>query len=358
MMKTAPCSYDVDGVTVLDLKGSWHQMGCQYGALAKEKMNDVLAYLDSKLGTDTEKLNSAAKIADSLYLNCPDYLKVFFDGVSLTSGISIDRLKLCNAVEYVEGVFLCSAMAVWDDYGTGKLVFGRNYDAVSYREIDKDVVVTVFHPESGIAAATVGYAGELYCVNGLNAKGLFVELNNGMPSAGDEIHWELCPSTSSLFNMLFEEGSLDDVNLFFESTRGSLSSVIGVADKNEARSYEWCYDGVRRGDMMTKDGMMISTNHYVNPGWPFTIPTDDVSWNSISRRCNLANKAEEYKGCIDVEKMKEIMSTSLEAGGPMHSLTRYQIVAVPEDMILHINIPSNGKWVELRMNDFFSLRKR
>lgn len=125
-------SYDVDGVTVLDLK----------------------------LGSDTEKMNSAAKIADSLYLNYPDYLKDFFDGVSRTSGISPERLKLCNAVEYVEGVFLCSAMAVWGDYGTGKLVFGRNYDAVNYREIDKDVVVTVFHPENGIAAATVGYAGE------------------------------------------------------------------------------------------------------------------------------------------------------------------------------------------------------
>lgn len=351
-------SYDVDGLTVLDLNGSWHQMGCQYGTLAKEKLDDVLAYLDLKLGGDAEKINSAAKVADSLYLNYPDYLKVFFDGASLTSGISPERLKLCNAVEYVEGVFLCSAMAAWNDYGTGKLVFGRNYDAASYREIDKDVVVTVFHPKNGIAAATVGYAGELYCVNGINAKGLFIELNNGMPSAGDEIHWNLCPSTSSLFNMLFEAESLDDVDSFFESTRSSLSSVIGVADKKEARSYEWCYDGVRRGDVMTKDGLMISTNHYVNPGWHFTVPTDDISWNSISRRSNLANKAEEYKGRIGVEKMKEIMSTPLEAGGPMHSLTRYQIVAAPEDMILHINIPSNGKWVELKMNDFFHRRKR
>lgn len=353
MKNLSGSSYDIDGITVLDLNGTWHQMGMQYGVLAKEQMKDVLAYIDLKLGADAEKTNAAAKIADSLYANYPDTLKSFFDGLSRGFGQSLERLKLCNAVEYIEGEFLCSAMAVWDDCGAGKLVFGRNYDAVSYREIDKDLVVTVFHPEDGIAAATVGYAGELYCVNGLNAKGIFVELNNGTPSAGSEMHWDICPSTVSLFNMLFEAGNMNEVDSFFKSTQSSMAYIIGVADRHEARSYEWCYDGVRRGDTVTEDGLMISTNHYVNDGWTFAGPTDETSWNSVTRRNNLSDKAEKYKGRIDVEKMKEIMSTSLEDGGPKHSLTRYQIVAVPEEMILHINIPSNGKWVELRMSKYF-----
>ena len=345
-------SYDIDGISVLDLHGSWHQMGRQYGILAKAQMNDVLEYLDYKIGPDSSKTAAAAETADSLYANYPDSLKAFFDGVSQTSGLSLERLKLCNAAEYVEGVFLCSAMAVWGDYGTGKLVFGRNYDAVSYREIDRDVVVTVYHPTDGNAVATVGYAGEIYCVNGLNDKGLFVELNNGAPSAGFEKHWDLCPSTTTLFNMLFSAESLDDVDSFFRNTQSSLSAIIGVADKRQARSYEWCYDGVRRGDEMTPDGLMISANHYVNASWPFAAPDDETSWNSITRRRNMAGKAEKSKGGIGVEQMKEIMSASLEEGGPKHHLTRYQIVAVPEDMILYIKLPSNGRWVELKMMDF------
>ena len=64
-------SYDVDGLTVLDLNGSWHQMGCQYGTLAKEKLDDVLAYLDLKLGGDVEKINSAAKVADRPLFELP-----------------------------------------------------------------------------------------------------------------------------------------------------------------------------------------------------------------------------------------------------------------------------------------------
>lgn len=346
-------SYCVDGITVLDLKGTWHQMGMQYGILANEQMNDVLSYIELKLGADAEKAGAAARIADSLYANYPDHLKDFFDGASITSGLSIERIKLCNAVEYVEEVFLCSAMAVWGGYGTGRLVFGRNYDAISFSEIDRDLVVTVFHPEDGIPAAIIGYAGELYCVNGLNAKGIFVELNNGTPSAGSEMHWDICPSTVSLFKMLFEAVSLDDVDAFIKNTPSSLPYIIGVADRTEARSYEWCYEQTRRGDIVTEDGLMISTNHYVNDGWPFAVPTDENSWNSVTRRNNLISRAEEYKGSIDVERMKAIMCTSMEDGGPKHSPTRYQIVAVPENMILHIRIPSNGKWVELKMREYF-----
>ena len=45
-------AYDVEGMTVFDLHGDWHQMGRQYGALVWEKMVDVLVYLDLKMGND------------------------------------------------------------------------------------------------------------------------------------------------------------------------------------------------------------------------------------------------------------------------------------------------------------------
>ena len=347
-------SFNDDGITVIDLCGSWYQMGRQYGLLAKEQIVDVLGYIDGKIGSDAAQIDSAYKIADALYAGYPDYLKEFFDGASRTSGLNLERLKLCNAAEYVEALFYCSAMAVWDDYSAGKLVFGRNYDAQNYSEIFKDLLITVFHPDNEIAAATIGYAGEFYCVNGLNENGIFIELNNGMPSAGEIIHWDMCPSTTRLFELLFEAECLNDVDSFFESTRSFGSFIIGAADKTEARSYEWCFDGVRRGDVMTDDGLMLSTNHYVNDDWPYNIPDDDNSWNSITRRSNLYEQASKFKGEIDVEKMEEIMSTSLDDGGPMHDLTRYQIVAVPEDLILYIKIPDMGRWASVDMDRYFS----
>ncbi len=345
--------YDNGGIAVIDLYGTWYEMGRQYGLLAKGRMDDVLCYLDRKIGPEPEKMASATDIANRLYANYPKHLKDFFDGVVATSGLSLDRVRLCNAVEYVEGVFMCSAMAVWGDFADGKLVFGRNYDAVNYSDIDSDVVVTVYHPAGGIAVATVGYAGELYCVNGFSSSGLFVELNNGMPSAGADIDWSLCPSTTSLFDMLFSARNIDDVDAFFRNTSSFASFIIGVADKDQARSYEWCSEGVRRGDVTTEPGLMISTNHYVNDGWTFTVPSDADSWNSITRRRNLAEMAMQNKGHIDADKMMAIMSTSIEDGGPMHYLTRYQIVAVPEDMALYIYVPCNGKWTKVSLGEYF-----
>ena len=344
--------YDEDGVTVIDLRGSWLQMGRQYGLLAGQRMIEVLEYIDGKIGGQAVKEAEAADIADKLYSNYPEHLKEFLAGVSATSGLSLERVKLCNAVEYIEGTFFCSALSVWDGYSSDKLIFGRNYDAASYEEIGRDIVVTVYHPENGIPAATVGYAGEIYCVNGLNAKGIFIELNNGMPSAGWDIHWDMCPGTTELFELLFTARDMDDVDRFFAETKSFASFIIGVADKNEARAYEWCFEGIRRGDAASPSGMMTSANHYVNEGWQFSCPTDAGSWNSITRRCNLINLAQMYKGRIDLERMKEIISTPIADGGPKHELLRYQIVAVPQDLILHVRIPGNGKWSEIDMNKY------
>lgn len=366
MLSTEPCKkdyvteseggflYDEHGIAVLDLHGSWHKMGRQYGVLSASRTADVLNYLDKKLGDSPEKTASAYELAEKLYANYPEHLKDFFEGMAETSGLSLERLQLCNAVEYVEGLFFCSAMAAWGGYSGGKLVFGRNYDAESYKEIDKDIIVTVYHPDDGLAAATIGYAGEIYCVNGLNEKGIFVELNNGMPSAGYDLHWELCPGTTALMDVLSRAESLDDMDKFFHETRSSGSFIISVADRHEARSYEWCYDGVHRSDGMTPEGLMTSTNHYVSPQWDFPTPEDHESWNSITRRCNLLERAEEFKGDIGVSRMKAIMGRTIVDGGPWHHLTRYQIIAVPEDMTLHINIPCNGDWAELDMSRYLN----
>lgn len=342
--------YDDWGINVLELKGDWHQMGRQYGSLAKELLVDMLAYLDAEIGDNQSDIASARAIADSLYQNYPEYLKDFFRGMGETSGLGADRLKLCNAAEYVEGCF-CSAMAVWGDYSAGNLVMGRNYDAVSYDEVCRNLVLTVYHPDGGISAATFGYAGEIYCVNGINEKGIFIELNNGMPSAGWEIDWSICPATTRLFELLFAANSLDDADDFFRSVRSSGSFAIGVADRNEARVYEWCRQGVKRGDTVTPDGLMVSTNHYSNPEWGFPIPAEDSCWNSGKRRANLLKYAGEHKGAIGVPQMKEIMSTPISEGGPFHDLTRYQIVAVPSEMTLHIKVPYNAEWMEISMKD-------
>lgn len=348
--------YNLDGITVVDLYGSWLDMGRQYGSLCKEYLCDVLRYIYGKTAESKSKLDSAIDISERLYSHYPAYLQDFFAGMAETSGMNMRELRLCNALEYVEGCFFCSAMAAWNEYSAdGRLIYGRNYDAVSYSELSSDVIITVYHPNGAHSVATIGYAGEIYCVNGLNDQGIFIELNNGMPSAGWDIHWDITPGTTILFDTLLHADSLDDVDKTLCSTQSFASFIIGVADKSEARAYEWCHDGIRRGDE-TPDGLLAITNHYVNSQWSYGKPTDSDSWNSLKRLCNIHTQAKVQKGNIDALRMRTIMTTPIEADGPLHSFTRYQMVIVPETLTLHIRITGSGEWTEIDMRRFLDVK--
>ncbi len=350
--------YSMDGITVVDLHGSWLDMGRQYGSLCKEYLCDVLRYIYGKTAAGEAKLDSAIDISEKLYSHYPAYLRDFFTGMAETSDLNMRELRLCNALEYVEGCFFCSAMAVWNEYSAdGRLVFGRNYDAVSYSELSSDIIITVYHPDGAHSIATIGYAGEIYCVNGLNDQAIFIELNNGMPSAGWNIHWNIIPGTTTLFDTLLHADSLNDVDKVLCSTQGFASFIIGVANKCEARSYEWCHEGIKRGDEATQ-GLTAITNHYVNGEWSYDTPTDEDSWNSLRRLRDIHVQANGYKGNIDVRRMQAIMATPIEEGGPLHSLTRYQMVVVPDNLTLYLRIPDSMEWTQIDMSGFLRISER
>lgn len=344
---------DIEGIEVVSLYGSWEEMGRQFGELAGGHLRHIYdGFLMPLIAGDESKLQSVKEVSEKLVSKYPDSYKDFFKGAAETSGLSYGALIMVNAVEYAEG-FFCSGIAAWGDYSRGSLVYGRNYDAASYRPIAEDVIVTVFHPADGsIPTAIVGYAGELYAVNAFNRSGIFMELNNGMPSAGYNIDFERIASTTSLLEMMFEAENIDFVDNFLQARPSFASFIIGVADANEARAYEWCASGVKRADALTPDGLMVMTNHYVHPAWDFPTPSDEKSWNSLVRREHLLAQAEARKGNLGAEEMRALISTPIEDGGARHYLTRYQIVCEPAAMTLHIKV-EDGQWAVLDMTRFF-----
>ena len=119
------------------------------------------------------------------------------------------------------------------------MVAGRNYDyGTIFSELEDDVLVTIFNPaDESLSTAIVGYAGEIYAVNGMN--------------------------------------------------------------EARARSYEWCPIGVKRAEDDNPEGLLVSTNHYNDPGWELEKPTDESSWQSLARRDSLIRLCEKEKGNVD-----------------------------------------------------------
>jgi len=345
---------DLGGVKIVSLYGSWEEMGRQYGELAGPHLRHIHnEFIAMKVKDDPGKEVAVSELATKLYSRYPYRFRKFMEGASQTSGLSLSQLKVVNAVEYAEGCY-CSGMAVWGEFASGNLVYGRNYDAASFKPIGKDVLITVYHPSDGsLAVATIGYAGELYAVNAINEKGLFLELNNGMLSAGFDILFDRFSSTASLLEVLFDAPDMDYMDAFFKTQSSFAAFIVGVADQSEARSYEWSASGMQRADVLTPDGLMVMTNHYVNPIWTYPVLVEDGEWMSLTRRSNLLSQAAANKGLIDAEMMCKLMSTPVEEGGTLNKNTRYQLVYEPRTMRLLVRIESADRWTDVDMMRFF-----
>jgi len=332
------------------------QMGEDFGKLAWDQLNEIDQFISYTMGGDPDKIESIENLSKEIYRHYPYRFKEFFKGMESGSGIPLDRLLIINAVEYSEPLFQCSAAATWDQYTKdGSLIIGRNYDAVSYGPLFQDVAVTVYHPSDGsIPSATVGYAGEIYAVNGFNAKGLFLELNNGTFSGSSEIDFSQNMATTKLLEILFDAENMDDIDAFFATTSCNLSFIIGVANAEEARSYEWCGAKAFRADTLSPYGKMIMTNHFVNPEWNCCGGNPDEFFSSGQRRCYLDSVTTALKGQIDIAKMCEIMEHPLGEGGVKQlDNTLYQIVYQPSTMTLLIQVKDLCSWTEIDLKKYF-----
>lgn len=344
-------------VRVVSLEGSWEEMGRQYGEQVSGELKDVLEYVNLQTKGVAASSGEVERIAGTLYELCTDSVRAFLDGVAATSGLTLRQLKTVNAVEYAEGGFACSALAVWGPYTGGPVVMGRNYDAHTYLGLRNDVIVTVFHPSSERnAVAIVGYAGEIYAVNAMNSKGVFLELNNGVLSGGAGNLFKARPAPSLLLEAAFGADDLAQVQTFLEEHPCDASYIIGAACPAGAKAFEWCYAGVRPGSTDTPDGMFCATNHFVNPEWPYPAPEDSPDWQTYLRRRAMLRQAARHRGAITAGRMRRIMSTPVRLGGPFHRCTRYQLVVEPETSALWIRVPGRTGWHRLELSQYLDGR--
>ena len=344
----------MNGISVVDLHGTWYEMGRQYGALMKDELAEVYLFVETIIQYSVGNAAKAESIIAAQTAQTPYRISEFMRGAAETSGLTVEQLQAVNAVERIGGLPKCSAVFCWDDYAAGPLIIGRNYDySDAFALLKDDVAVTVYHPADGsLAVATVGYVGEIYAVNGINEKGIFMELNNGKPSANIKSPDARITGTTMLFSALFEIDALEDWDLFFSTVNCSSSYIINVADSRLARSYEWCPVGFRTGGSDLSDGLLVSTNYYVNPEWLFAVPSDEASWQGLTRRKNLIALSEQAKGGIDAQKMMEIVETPVEDGGAMNELTVFQMVVIPESKNLWIRVIGGSGWTQVDLSGF------
>lgn len=351
---------------VLDLSGSWKEMGRQYGGLVAHDLKEFYAAITQDIagrGMDSDQLLEAA---ESLTASLNDNMRELMQGMSETSGLTYEQIQQLNAsmVTLPDLVFAeqspdsCSAIAVWGDYtADGKLIVGRNWDMdrESMQKYMKYLAVVVYNPDSGNSFADVHPLGNIYVETGINEKGLFIELNNGMES--DPNHYaDRKNSVAVLAEALNQSSTIDEAVDYIGSVPGDASYIIQVADSEECVSIERPTFGYRVRTA-EPDGLLVAYNSFIPPypdDWQGRVP-DPPTLATDPRYENLMTtaKSDTYYGKFNVDVMKQLMSLDAAHGGAVHNGTVLQVIAVPADLMLWIHGYDYSDWQQVDLSQAF-----
>lgn len=351
---------------VVDLSGSWREMGRAYGAVLADRICGAYEYAIEQCVFADGKMSRerAEEIAASHIANYPHRLKELLTGMSETSGLKHEQHVLLNAIEPLMydatrhspdmPSMHSTGIAVWGEYAQSSLIYGRNWDWLpSLRKLAEMSVVSIFHPSDGsLALASIGFPGTLALSNGINERGLFIEINDGEPSGGALTYHNRIPAGVELFMFLLDSHDIDQLESFFYTTRANRACIVGAADDKTARCYEWPVFDVKRRLSVRRPGLMVATNHFTEPSWGLPRPDDDVFLNTRMRRQNLLNLAEHFKGSVDVTRMKKMLDTRLEDLGASSDNTVYQMIATPDTLTVSLKIPESCGWTDIPLGEY------
>jgi len=355
------CLYRFGQLNVVNLHGTYRQMGRQYGYLLREQLKGLYTiaidqYFIKKKKVSPETIHHMARALFNFY---PQRFKDIIYGMAETSGLTIEQHILLNGLELYGMISGCSGIAAWGEYTQGgPLIFGRNYDWFDgYTPFAKYLTLTVINPSSGIPCAIVTFAGAMYATTGINKKGVFLELNNGLPSGGGLTYSNRVPAIINLLAFLIDCSTMEELDGAFNSTRPDFSFIINVADDSCAYSYEWPPFDVRRRSAEV-DGLLVATNHFVDPSWGMVLQ-EETGFKSTERRENLLSLGHKNKGRIDEGTMMNILDTPINEGGATWPegetiQTVYQIIAIPSELRLCLKVPGFQNWTTVDLSDLFA----
>lgn len=365
-----------EDIRVLQLEGSWHEMGKQYGELAKadmEPMWDVLVKPLIEKGWTTEK-EALELWGRRVYSVASRRRQQFFDGLAEGTGwpvekvVLLDQSGVMNVYQAKMHSFSgCSSLyASGAATADGNTYVARNMDWGEAFCSFKTYVV-VYNPTDGSnSVASVNWPGWTFAVTALNDKGVYTDMHDGTSMGGQVIAAERPCFEHQVFDFLSDCDTSRALDSRFGATRVEFPSIWGLADREGYLcSYETTlYDSRRRlpdGDTLTV------VNSFLNPDWGLYL-RDTIS-NSLTRFKNVEARASEAHGKLDAAKMREIFELTLfnedgsfrENGGPTKpskqdaDLTNYTIAADLKNLQLWIRLPpTNGDWQHVDLKSLFA----
>ena len=350
--------YSAGIFSVLELSGTYRQMGRQYGHLMSVKIKEMyneVANQYAKNGVICSDI-SLEGFSMQLFRLYPRRFQDLAQGMSETSTMDINKIAVLN--EFFD-YFLrcrpgsgdtghCSEISVWSGYSKdGKLVMGRNFDFPSfYRAFNKHIVIVVYNPsDASNSAAVITYPGQIGSIQVFNSRGLVLENNNGVASGDSGRYFgKRIPFMIKDLGAMLDSSTVEGLDAALVTSRMHYPLIYNIAYPGGAFNYEMTtYDVKRR---QGQDGLLIGTNHFISPGWglPASEYLEAIK-DSKERYDNLKNLAERNKGKINASIMMDVPQD--KGGATPQDKNIYQFVALPVDLKIWVKALTYSDWTEV-----------
>ena len=311
----------MDGHRVALLSGTPQQIGSAHGKLLKTELHRCVDSVLYTFGTFQTIRTGRWFLHDlqAAYKRLEPHIPADHktETIAMANAIGFDP-HLARIMNVFPELFHCSGFALFGKATKdGKLYHGRVLDYMTTIGLQDAATTFVIAPDGKIPFITVGYAGFIGSVSGMNAEAISL----GEMGGHGEGKWDGVPMATLMRRALEECRTLDEVKSLWT---------------NSPRTCEYYYVFA---DGKTNDAVGVAATpesiEFVKPGQSHRLLGDGIEdtvlLSSGGRLAKLKERVKERYGQFDAENGKWLMSRPVAMSSNLHN-----VLFIPEDRILHI----------------------
>lgn len=267
---------------VVFLKGSWREMGLQYGQQAKDALHRKVAFF---LQLDLAKAKEYSRLYEDLEKYVEHYQKYFPEFIELMQGMAEGAelgfydIVATYTIYVPQPTHNCSHVSAWGEAtGNGKIIGGANWDYEGNLRMYEPAVVAF--PEDG--HAFISSSG--ICTNSMiNDAGLMV-LSSGGQNNRPEDHKDI--GFQYMVGFLYLSAKCKDAEeakeaLLHAGISSCMANNVHIVDADchaFMLEHTAAGDEIRHpGDFGEKD-YLVATNHFITEKMKPALYTGDMAW--------------------------------------------------------------------------------
>ncbi len=249
----------------------------------------------------------------------------------------------------------CSAFGAWGDASEEGLVVGRNFDFYVGDDFARNRVLTFCRPDEGYGFVSIGWAGMVGVMSGMNEKGLTVTLN---AAKGDVPYSSATPVSILAREILQHAATIDeayDIASDFELFV-SESFLIGSVTDGRCAVIEKTPE---KQALYTQEGNTLSLTNHFQSGELSEEPQNlrNIALSDSKPRLNRLRELVAQSRPLSVDKAVEILRDHRAVGGrelgwgnPMainQNIAHHSVIFLPEELKMWVSVSDcgMGEWV-------------